>query len=146
MSSNGRRRTRILINSLSARSGGGQTYVRNLLEFWPKDAESEIFLLAPDSLELSGNVQGIQRIFVHAPVANPFLRAVWERARLPNLIRRLDANVFFSTGGIIGARLPENCKSVTMFRNMIPFHATQEVSHPAGYQCLRNAILRKVLL
>ena len=43
---------RIVINALSARLGGGQTYVSNLLESLPEQLDAEIFILAPDSLSL----------------------------------------------------------------------------------------------
>ena len=43
---------KILINAFSARLGGGQTYLINLLEFLRQDESVEVFVLAPDSLEM----------------------------------------------------------------------------------------------
>jgi hypothetical protein len=43
---------RIVMNALSARLGGGQTYVSNLLDALPEQLDAEIFILAPDSLSL----------------------------------------------------------------------------------------------
>ena len=136
----------MLINALSARRGGGQTYLVNLLKFLPKDVAAEIFVLAPDSLEIPAERAEIKRISVRWPVENPIVRAVWERLRLPKLMRKLDANVLFCPGGIVGAHVPDGCKCVTMFRNMIPLDAIQRRRYPLGYMRMRNWILRRVML
>jgi len=140
------REFRVLLNALSARLGGGQTYVRNLLEFLPDEIHVEIFVLAPELLLLPTHRKNIRRIVMRAPVDNPIARAAWERIYLPKLIRQINADVLFCPGGIIGARVPESCKSVTMFRNMIPFDPVQGRRFPLGYMRARHWILKKVLL
>jgi len=137
---------RILINALSARLGGGQTYLANLLSVPPGGKEVEIFLLAPGSLEVPGNSESLTRIPASPFVENPVTRAVWERIFLSRLVRRLQADVLFCPGGMIGARVPRGCKTVTMFRNMMPFDRRQRRRYPWGYMRARNWILRRLML
>ena len=136
---------KVLINALSARQGGGQTYLRNLLDFLPQDAAVRVFVLAPESLELP-QAANITRVNVNWPLDNPYVRALWEKTRLAALARRLGADVLFCPGGIIGTRAPRGCSTVTMFRNMIPFDMKQRRRYPLGCQRIRNWILERVML
>jgi glycosyltransferase involved in cell wall biosynthesis len=138
---------RILINALSARLGGGQTYLYNLLRFLPRENTPEIYLLTPDSLSVPNGQASVRRIsFPHAIVTNPVLRAIWERLRLPRLLRDLKIDVLFCPGGVVNARLPGDCRAVTMFRNMIPFDLTQRRKYPLGYMRVRNWLLQRAML
>lgn len=137
---------RVLINALSARQGGGQTYLINLLQFQPVASNVEVFILAPPSLKLPDGIDGITRLHTNFPVENPFLRVLWERFWLPILLRKVGADVFFCPGGTVGAKAPKGCKTVTMFRNMLPFDLKQRKKYPLGYDRLRNWILSKILL
>jgi glycosyltransferase involved in cell wall biosynthesis len=136
---------RVLVNALSARLGGGQTYVMNLVRFLPEGVPVEIFIVAPDSLNLPVNRKNIKRIAVRWPVGNPIMRAVWERLCLPKLARQIKADVFYAPGGLIGASMPNGCKNVTMFRNMLPF-STEHGKYPLGYMRLRHWILKRLML
>jgi len=80
------------------------------------------------------------------PVGNPFVRAAWEKVYLPKLLREVRADVLFCPGGIILASLPPGCKSVAMFRNMLPFDPVQRSRYPLGYMRMRHWILEKLLL
>lgn len=137
---------RILINAFSARQGGGQTYLINLLQHRPEGNGIEIFLLAPPSLKLPDSIWGITRLQTAFPVENPFLRALWEKFWLPVLLRRLKIDVFFCPGGTVGAKAPAGCKTVTMSRNMLPFDVRQRKKYPLGYDRFRNWALSKTLL
>ncbi len=136
---------RVLINASSARQGGGQTYLHNLLAFPPAESTAQIFVLAPDTLQLP-HASNITRIHLECSLDNPYVRAMWEKTRLARLARELGADILFCPGGIIGARPPRGCKTVTMFRNMIPFDHMQRGKYPLGYQRVRNWILEKVML
>jgi len=137
---------RVLINAFSARQGGGQTYLRYLLNFLPADSDAVVFVLAPESLELPEDRSNITRLRVTWPVENPYLRAIWERFFLPKLLRDIRADILFCPGGVVGTRPPEGCRTVTMFRNMIPFDLAQRRKYPLGFKRLRNWILNKVML
>jgi glycosyltransferase involved in cell wall biosynthesis len=136
---------RIVVNALSARQGGGQTYVTNLLESLPERAAAQIFILAPDSLSLPLSKKNFTKIQVKWPVENPFSRAIWEWLCLPKLLKQLNADVLFCPGGIIGGRVPKGCKTVTMFRNMIPFSLMQRRRYGLGYMRIRNWLLEREL-
>ncbi len=137
---------RILINAFSARQGGGQTYLVNLLQHRSAENEIAIFLLAPPSLKLPDSIKGVTRLETNFPVENPFLRALWEKFWLPVLLRKLKADIFFCPGGTVGAKAPAGCKTVTMSRNMLPFDLKQRKKYPLGYDRFRNWALSKTLL
>jgi glycosyltransferase involved in cell wall biosynthesis len=146
MDSNRNGRLKILVNGLAARRGGVQTYLINLLRFMPDDATAVVFVLAPDDLPLPVDRQNIKKVSVNWPVDNPFVRAVWERICLPKLVRQLQADLLFCPGGIIGASLPSECKTIAMSRNMLPFDRMQSRKYPLGYMRIRHWILQKVLM
>lgn len=136
---------RILINALSARRQGGQTYLRNLLEFVPRDGSVEVLLLAPRSLELALEHPFVHRRVIFRLLENPFARAAWERLALARVARDFRADVLFCPGGLV-AGAPSQCKVVTMFRNMIPFDDRQRARYPLGYERFRNWLLHRLML
>lgn len=136
---------KIVINALSARLGGGQTYLRNLLEHLPERPELEILVFAPSSLPLPLDPR-VSRGKTHWPNENPILRTIWEVFALPWILSREGASVLFCPGGIIATVVPAKCKTVTMFRNMIPFDPVTVSRIPFGLQWIRNFILRRVML
>lgn len=136
---------RILINALSARLGGGQTYLINLLKRLPEAESFEVLVYAPDSLELPEDPR-IQRLRSAWPTTNPLLRAVWERFALPSILKRTKADILFCPGGVIATSPPKGCRTVTMFRNMIPFDMVARRAMPYGSQRARNWMLERVML
>ncbi len=136
---------KLFINALSARMGGGQTYLVNLLRHPPDPARMRLFVYAPVSLELPRHPH-VTRLKTACPTGNPILRALWEKTVLPKVLRRAGADVLFCPGGVVATRAPQGCRTVTMFRNMIPFDPVQRRRYPPGYQRLRNRILHRVML
>lgn len=137
----------ILINAISARQGGGQTYLKNLLDRPPPPEVKAIYMLLADNLTLNALPSAkIERLYARAPVRNPFVRAAWERFVLPGLLRRLKVDVLFCPGGVVSTRPPTGCRVVTMFRNMIPFDMAQRRRMPFGYGRFRNWLLERVML
>jgi glycosyltransferase involved in cell wall biosynthesis len=137
---------RILVNALSARHGGGQTYLLNLLRYLPDELDFEVVLLAPDSLVIDSIDKKITRIPAPRNVENPLIRAMWEKLYLSRLLERTGAELLFCPGGIIGAAVPAGKKSATMFRNMLPFDKAQGRKFPLGYMRARHWMLKKVML
>lgn len=135
---------RVVINAYSARLGGGQTYLKNLLAHLP-DSEIDIMVFAPAELSLPQDPR-VRRVDAAWPTTNPLARAVWERFMLPAFLRRVRADILFCPGGVVATTPPPGCKVVTMFRNMIPFDPALVEKMPWGPQRLRNLILRRVLL
>jgi glycosyltransferase involved in cell wall biosynthesis len=136
---------RVLINALSARQRGGQTYLKNVLAFLPRDGSVEVLLLAPASLELGFEHPCIRRQAAPRGLDNPFARAAWERVVLPRIARAFQANVVFFPGGLVSGA-PAGCRTVTMFRNMIPFDLEQRRKYPLGYDRFRNWLLHRLML
>lgn len=135
---------KIVINAFSARLGGGQTYLINLLQHLPPQPV-QIMVFAPDSLVLPADPR-VVRLQTKFPTNNPLGRAVWEKLMLPIVLRRLKADVLFCPGGVVATRAPRHCSVVTMFRNMIPFDMVARKQIAPGLQRIRNWILARVML
>jgi glycosyltransferase involved in cell wall biosynthesis len=135
----------VVINALSSRTGGGATYLKNLLRYLEPAEGLTVDVFAPPGSTLAGpgNVRIIRPRW---PTRNPLLRAVWELFVLPGYLRRQKADVLFCPGGVVSTPVPPGCKIVTMFRNMMPFDADLVRSMPAGFGRLRVKILRPLLL
>jgi glycosyltransferase involved in cell wall biosynthesis len=136
---------RIFVNASSARLGGGQTYLRNILAHIPQPQLAQVYLLADASLALPSMPANLVRLPVPSGLHNPLLRAFWEKVRLPQLLRELQIDVLFCPGGVIGTRAPRGCRTVTMFRNMLPFDEVQLRRHPLIWPRLRVMLLRRVM-
>jgi glycosyltransferase involved in cell wall biosynthesis len=136
---------RIAINAFSARLGGGQTYLRNLLAYIPERDDLELLIYAPDSLSLPEHAR-LKRCTTRWPTINPVARAFWEKFILPGVLRKESVDVLFCPGGSINTKPPKGCKTVTMFRNMIPFDQRARKSLPLGLQRIRNWLLERIFL
>lgn len=136
---------RIVVNALSARLGGGQTYLRNLLSHLPVDEGLRVYVFSPDNLSLPKH-PCIERVSISWPTTNPILRTLWEFFRLPAFLRSVQADVLFCPGGVVATKPPDGCMVVTTFQNMIPFTDSLVRKMPWGYQRIRNIILRRTLL
>lgn len=136
---------KIVINAYSARQGGGQTYLINLLNHLPAQDPPEIEVFAPRRLQLPEH-PSIRRVHADWPTENPLLRALWERWSLPRYLKRTGADVLFCPGGLVATRAPKGCRVVTMFRNMTPFDERALRRMPWGLQRIRNHMLRGLML
>jgi glycosyltransferase involved in cell wall biosynthesis len=136
---------KILINALSARNGGGQTYILNLLKHVPSQRDVEIVVYAPDSLLFEGSAR-IRRLRAPRCSENPVARAVWERFALPWVLRRESVDVLFCPGGLVNTPVPNGCKVVTMFRNMIPFDLRVRRAVRGVLPKVRNCLLEREML
>ncbi len=135
---------RIFINALSARLGGGQTYLINLLRLVPQDRNIQIFVLVQPSFQLAGLPQNVIRI-ERQSLGNPFVRAIWEELFLPSLLKSLKIDLFFSPGGLLPRRLPIGMQAVVTFQNMLPFDLVQRAKYPYGYRRFRDWLLERGL-
>jgi glycosyltransferase involved in cell wall biosynthesis len=136
---------KIVINAYSARQGGGQTYLLNLLRHLPENTPPQIEVFAPKYLQLPEH-PCIKRAHTLWPTENPILRALWERWLLPHYLKRSHADILFCPGGLVATKVPVGCRVVTMFRNMMPFDAPTLQRMPWGLQRLRTHILRTLML
>jgi glycosyltransferase involved in cell wall biosynthesis len=133
---------RVVVNGLSARLGGGQTYLHNILKCAPQ--EWRIFLLCPDNFNLTGLPANVTRIKSRLKLDNPFVRTAWEYIRLGKLAKTVEADILFCPAGLFPARgLPLTLKTVVTFQNMLPFDHTQRRRYKAGYRRLRDWLLEQ---
>lgn len=91
------RPARVVINAVHAKSGGGVTYLRNIVPRLAADARLDLHLaLLEDQMDALGALDG--RVRVHAfPVPKSNLGTiVWEQTAIPRLARALKADVIFS--------------------------------------------------
>jgi glycosyltransferase involved in cell wall biosynthesis len=135
---------KVVINAYSARQGGGQTYLLNLLS-QPPPRTMQVDVFAPSRLKLPHH-SNVKRVHANWPTENPFLRALWERWVLARYLKKTEADVLFCPGGLVAARAPAGCKVVTMFRNMTPFDPTAMRAVRPGLQWARLRILRHLML
>lgn len=136
----------ILINAFSARRGGGQTYLINLLNNFIPQKNIQVSLLLHESSDLVFNNPNIRRINISFNVINPFLRYFWEKFHLPSLLKKEGVDLLFCPGGLVSIGRKAKCKKVTMFRNMIPLDKLQRKKYPIGYMRLRNWLLGFALI
>jgi glycosyltransferase involved in cell wall biosynthesis len=135
---------RIFINALSARLGGGQTYLLNLLEHVPSQDGLLVFVLVQPSFPLQKFPYNVIRI-EQSSVENPLLRAIWEETRLVILLKQLKIDLFFSPGGLLPRYLPCNILTAVTFQNMMPFDHEQRKKYPFGYRVFRDWLLERFL-
>lgn len=135
---------KIVFNALSARLGGGQTYLINPFQFVPFE-DLDILVFAPSSLKLPDHPR-IRRVEPAWPTENPLVRALWEKWVLPGILKAEKADLLFCPGGVVGTRAPAGCKVATMFRKMIPFDLRVRKSVPFGLQRIRNWLLSRIML
>ena len=135
---------RIFINALSARLGGGQTYLLNLLKLVPQNLNLQVFVLVQPAFLLSDLPDNVVRLEQSA-LENPIKRAFWEELYLPSLLKRYEIELFFSPGGLLPRSLPSNMLKVVTFQNMLPFDHLQRKKYPVGYRRLRDWLLERGL-
>ena len=136
---------RILVNALSARLGGGQTYLRNILLRVPQK-NCRIFVLCPDNFDMDDMPANVQRIDIGINLSNPYRRVLWENLNLGKLIQSLNVKVLFSPGGLLPRfGLSNSISTVVVFQNMLPFDHVQRRRYPRGSRRLREWLLERGL-
>jgi glycosyltransferase involved in cell wall biosynthesis len=136
----------LLIDALSARRGGGQTYLRNLLTRLPPGEPAQIYVLAQPELEAELSRDRVRVVQPRWPMHNGLLLSIWKKLFLRRYAEKLGASLVFFPGGIVGASVPAGARSATMFRNVIPFDRAQRRRYGLSYQWLRNWLLERVML
>jgi glycosyltransferase involved in cell wall biosynthesis len=137
---------RVLIYAASAREGGGQTYLRNLLRRLPDSKVLQLFLIAPRSFASAAWAAGVTVIDGGRAIEHPLSRALWEHSRLSAVLRKTRAQVLFCPGGVVPRLVPRDVKVVTMFRNMLPFAPHEIARFGFSGVGLRLRILRRAFI
>lgn len=131
----------VVVEGLSARLGGGQTYVRNLFEYYPGYPDMRVVGVVPDSdrdfFDCHPDIE------LRAPKfasRNLGTRLLWNRFELPGLLQRLEASVLFCPGGFLATR-PSGCRTAVTFQNMLPFSTEERARYPLGIPRARLKVL-----
>ncbi|MDG1873777.1 MAG: glycosyltransferase family 1 protein [Mariniblastus sp.] len=114
---------KILINCLSARSGGAISYLNNAISkilLMGKARENVEFFGLCDSNQASA-LDAHRELILQAPTANfgGLKRSLWERKNLPKLIKGHGFSTVFTPYQV--QNFSSKAKSVLMLRNMEPF-------------------------
>ncbi len=90
-------RIRVLVNGIHAKSGGGVTYLRNILPLLAQDDELEVHLfLHRDQFQLFGTVDERVRVHLLRYPNGFFANLLWEQIVLPVLARVMSVDVTLS--------------------------------------------------
>lgn len=139
---------KIAINAVAALQGGGVTYLNQLLSVWGQEADIKIdvygFKKADDSIN---NFENIQLIDAPQEVYDSIAaRRKYEKNVLPNLIEKGDYDIAFYPSGTITGNIKGKAKTVTMFRNMLPFSKRDIAKFSSFKARLRYHVLRMLFL
>jgi glycosyltransferase involved in cell wall biosynthesis len=92
-----KKRIRVLINGLHAKSGGGVTYLRNMLPLLAEDDRLDLHLfLHIDQFDLFDPVDDRVHLHIFDFRSNLLNLLLWEQMSLPLLARTMSADVTFS--------------------------------------------------
>ena len=136
---------RIAINALSARSGGGQTYIWNLFLHLPKEIDFKIFLFISPSKKMSFLNKRNDIKLIYVKDRGPLFRIIWENTILPFYLLYNKIDLIFFPGGTVPIINIKNIKLVTMFRNMIPFDKKELSKYEFSLSYIRNIMLSFIL-
>lgn len=119
----------VLINCLSALSGGAVSYLHNLVPLLTRQFEESpenhsLRILAHESQrELLGDVPDSQCVWTRGARPTGWRRILWERRNITRIARETNADVLFTPYQI--GPCVEGLKQVLMLRNMEPFFSNR---------------------
>lgn len=135
----------IVIEALSALQGGGQTYLKNLFQFYPDYSDVRVIALVParfrDELAVNPRIEFRAPKFASRGLVQ---RAMWNHAALPLLLRRLQADVLYCPGGFLATHKVGRCRTAVAFRNMLPFSHEERARYPLSYIRARLWLLKQI--
>ena len=115
--SNTDKKTRVLVNAIHAKSGGGVTYLKNVLPLLAKDPSLEIHLLLGEKqLDVFTSLDNGVSVCLRKIPNNFFLGLLWEQIMLPFIAQNLSIDVTFSPSNYGPLFVP---RSVIMLRNSL---------------------------
>ena len=137
----------ILIEALSARGGGGRTYLQELFRRYQPIGQERVVAIVPKESKEDFEVN--EQIEILAPPVRSrqvIFRWAWQRLAMGGLRRRIGATCVFCPGGMISVSTSRSYRVVTTCQNMLPFDATERAKYPPGYMRARLLLLRYLQL
>ena len=117
------KKTRVLVNAIHAKSGGGVTYLKNVLPLLAKDPSLEIHLLLGEKqLDVFTSLDNGVSVCLRKIPNNFFLGLLWEQIMLPFIAQNLSIDVTFSPSNYGPLFVP---RSVIMLRNSLEVGKTE---------------------
>lgn len=134
----------VVVEGLSAKLGGGQTYLRSLLEHYQaRDGVRLVALLPPELAETLPPELPVEILTPEFPSAGPIKRRLWIQTHFPSLLRKLGTQVLFCPGGYLSAQ-GRGFRTALTFQNMLPFAPLERKRYPLGYNRSRFWLLEKM--
>jgi len=132
----------VAINCLSALSGGGQTNIINLLNYFPKNNYKFILIANSKNIELLSNYKSFNIEIVESKFAskNIISRLLWEKFILPFKLKKWFCSIYYAPGGSLITKVPQGIVGITTLQNMLPFEEIERKRFPI------NSFLRYKLL
>lgn len=133
---------RILLSALSARRGGGQTYLRHIVNSFPAEAghSLSIYAAAPiPGLVERPNVEWLRApSWTIRPIPRFLFGALYFRFLWP---RRHNFDAVYYAGGSFDIALPPRIRKIVAFRNMLPFDLEARRRYHLGWVRFRHWLL-----
>ena len=133
---------KIAINTTSAVTGGGVTYIKNLLAHLSKANSSHQYLILTTVLgEKMFNIPhpNFKFLSFKIPSRSPLLRLCWEQIFLPTFLKREGVDMLFSPANI--CPLFTKITNVIMIQNIEPFSNSVSIEQGAS-QIIRLKLLK----
>ena len=132
----------VVINCLSALSGGGQTNIINLLNYFPKNDYKFILIANSKNIELLSNYKSFNIEVVESKFAskNIISRLLWEKFILPYKLKKWFCTIYYAPGGSLITNVPQGIVGITTLQNMLPFEEIERKRFPI-YSFLRYKLL-----
>lgn len=139
----------IVINALSALRGGGQTYLFNIIENFPKDY-FKVLLIVNSKNRTVFEKYACDFIEIYEAKwasRNIIFRSIWEVFALFFFLKKNKAEVYYAPGGIMTTIMPKGVIGVTALQNMLPFDDKERKRFPLiSYIRFKLWLLRYVFL
>jgi len=134
-----------VVNALSARRGGGRTYLLNLFGTLGEFSNLRVVVITHAEFAQDLAAYGVEIVVPRIATGNVLFRAVWESTVLPRMLKSLNANVLYCPGGLLSGPAATSCSTAVAFRNMLPFDERERRRYPRGYMRFRLWLLRRLM-
>jgi glycosyltransferase involved in cell wall biosynthesis len=121
----------IIINALSARGGGADTYLVNLLNYVERYENLRVIVVASQNIAKKLENKRIE-IFSVPDSDNTIKRLYWELFEQKRFAESNQADLIYFPGGTITMLLTGKFKTAVAFRNMLPFSSLERSRYPLG--------------
>ena len=139
----------LVINALSALRGGGQTYIKNILEHLP-DGDYKILLIININNSVIFEDYASEKITIFEArwaSKNIIFRTLWEAFVLPLKLKECNATMYYAPGGTMITKVQNDCLNATALRNMLPFDIQERQRFPLmSYIRFKLWLLRYIFL